>query len=243
MAWTAYNSLRKALLDGDLRPGESLSQVQLAHRFGVSRGPLREAIRMLQRDGLVDAEVNQRARVSAFSTTDVEHLYAMRILHESLAIQLSVPRFTPSDIEELHSLLRRLDRLSTKDIAEWRGVHRDFHFALVKHTPDRLTRSIREMYDHTDRFRSLYIQEVPFAFVIAAAEHKRIVDSCAAGNAFDAAAHLARHLARTALTVLAHHAPTHDPAMVRAAIQITAREGAGTATLPVRVGKIAGRAR
>jgi DNA-binding GntR family transcriptional regulator len=98
MTWTVYSSLRESILNGALPPGESLSQVQLASQLGVSRGPLREAVRMLQREGLVEAEVNRRGRVSSFSIDDLEQLYAMRIVHESLAIRINVPALR-SDID------------------------------------------------------------------------------------------------------------------------------------------------
>ena len=71
MTWTVYSSLRESILNGALPPGESLSQVQLASQLGVSRGPLREAVRMLQREGLVEAEVTRRGRVSSFSIDDL----------------------------------------------------------------------------------------------------------------------------------------------------------------------------
>jgi len=220
MTWTVYSSLRESILNGALPPGESLSQVQLASQLGVSRGPLREAVRMLQREGLVEAEVNRRGRVSSFSIDDLEQLYAMRIVHESLAIRINVPRFTKRDIDALRGCLRRMEALAGHDLRQWQGVDREFHFTLLAHAGDRLMRTIRELYDHADRYRWLYIKGVPRALSIAADEHKAIFEASADGDAALAAAHLARHLARTALTVLTHHAPEHDPTTVRAAIRL-----------------------
>jgi DNA-binding GntR family transcriptional regulator len=220
MTWTVYSSLRESILNGALSPGESLSQVQLANQLGVSRGPLREAVRMLQREGLVEAEVNRRGRVSSFSIDDLEQLYAMRIVHESLAIRINVPRFTKRDIDALRGCLRRMDALAGHDLRQWQAVDREFHFTLLAHAGERLMRTIRELYDHADRYRWLYIKGVPRALTIAADEHKSIFDACVDGNAAQAAAELARHLARTALTVLTHHAPEHDPTTVRAAIRL-----------------------
>ena len=220
MTWTVYSSLRESILNGALPPGESLSQVQLASQLGVSRGPLREAVRMLQREGLVEAEVNRRGRVSSFSIDDLEQLYAMRIVHESLAIRINVPRFTKRDIDALRGCLRRMEALAGHDLRQWQGVDREFHFTLLAHAGDRLMRTIRELYDHADRYRWLYIKGVPRALSIAADEHKAIFEASAGGDAALAAAHLARHLARTALTVLTHHAPEHDPTTVRAAIRL-----------------------
>jgi DNA-binding GntR family transcriptional regulator len=220
MTWTVYSSLRESILNGTLPPGESLSQVQLASQLGVSRGPLREAVRMLQREGLVEAEVNRRGRVSSFSIDDLEQLYAMRIVHESLAIRINVPRFTKRDIDALRGCLRRMEAVAGHDVKQWQAIDREFHFTLLAHCGDRLLRTIRELYDHADRYRWLYIKGVPRALSIAAEEHKAIFDACVDGDSALAAAQLARHLARTALTVLTHHAPEHDPTTVRAAIRL-----------------------
>ena len=121
MTWTVYTSLRESILNGALPPGESLSQVQLASQLGVSRGPLREAVRMLQREGLVEAEVNRRGRVSSFSIDDLEQLYAMRIVHESLAIRINVPRFVKRDIDALRGCLRRMEALAGHDLRQWQA--------------------------------------------------------------------------------------------------------------------------
>ena len=219
MTWTVYSSLRDSILKGALAPGMALSQVQLASDLGVSRGPVREAVRMLQREGLVEAEVNHRGRVSSFSVGDLEQLYAMRIVHEALALRISVARFTPRDIENLRGHLRRMDELAGRDLSKWQAVDRAFHFALVAHAGDRMLRTIRELYDHADRYRWLYIKGAPRALSIAAAEHARIVEGCARRDPASAAEELARHLARTALTVLAHHAPDHDLTTLHAAIR------------------------
>jgi DNA-binding GntR family transcriptional regulator len=231
MTWTVYSSLRESILNGTLPPGESLSQVQLASQLGVSRGPLREAVRMLQREGLVEAEVNRRGRVSSFSIDDLEQLYAMRIVHESLAIRINVPRFTKRDIDALRGCLRRMEALAGHDLHQWQAVDREFHFTLLAHAGDRLMRTIRELYDHADRYRWLYIKGVPRALSIAADEHQAIFEATVEGDAALAAAHLARHLARTALTVMTHHAPEHDPTTVRAAIRLATGAEAPGATV------------
>lgn len=230
MTWTVYSSLRESILNGSLPPGGSLSQVQLANKLGVSRGPLREAVRMLQREGLVEAEVNHRGRVSSFSIEDLEELYAMRIVHESLAVRINVPLFTSRDLETLRGHLRKMEGLAGHDLRQWQAVDREFHFGLVTHSGNRLMRTIRELYDHADRYRGLYIKGVPRALSIAADEHARIVEACENRDPALAAAELSRHLARTALTVLTHRAPEHDPTTVRAAIRLAT--GAEVASRP-----------
>jgi DNA-binding GntR family transcriptional regulator len=160
----------------------------------------------------------------------------MRIVHEALALRISVVRFTKRDIDTLRGHLCRMDDLAGRDVRQWQAVDREFHFALVAHAGDRMMRTIRELYDHADRYRWLYIKGAPRALSIAAAEHARIVEACAQRDPASAAEELARHLARTALTVLAHHAPDHDLTTVHAAIRLATgseeRAASNTAQTP-----------
>ena len=80
-----HDLLRRLILGGRLAPGVVLSQVELARRLGVSRTPVREALRLLQQAGMVSAEPNLRCRVLGFDPDDIEALYMKRILMESLA--------------------------------------------------------------------------------------------------------------------------------------------------------------
>src|SRR5918998_502569 len=103
-----FAELREQILSGELPEGAILSQVKLAERFGVNRTPLREALRMLQREGLIEAQYNRRVRVSRLSTADLEDLYAQRIVTEALGVRLTVPTLEPQDIADLRDLLADL---------------------------------------------------------------------------------------------------------------------------------------
>src|SRR3954449_10655230 len=93
--------LRAAILSGEIAEGAVTSQATLAERFGVGRTPLREALRMLQREGLIISEPNRRVRVAGLSADDVEELYIMRIALEAIAIRLTVPVLSATDIAEM----------------------------------------------------------------------------------------------------------------------------------------------
>src|SRR5580700_8405381 len=100
-AEAVHDELRAAILRNELPAGMILNQVHVAERLGVSRTPLREAFRMLQREGLIEGESNKRMRVAGFSLDGLEDLYAMRILLEGLAIRLTVPQLSNAAISTL----------------------------------------------------------------------------------------------------------------------------------------------
>src|SRR5699024_10282630 len=93
--------LRKAILKGELQAGERLVQAQLAEAIGVSRMPIREALRTLELEGLVVMEPHKGAVVRPISKEDIEEIYELRIALEPLALKKSVPNFTKQDLETL----------------------------------------------------------------------------------------------------------------------------------------------
>src|SRR4029077_11968621 len=105
-----YELLREQILEGAFDPEIPISQIKLAESLGVSRTPLREALRMMQRDGLIDSEPHRRVRVTALSIPDLEELDAARIVIESLALRITLPRATESDIDELEAVLAAMGK-------------------------------------------------------------------------------------------------------------------------------------
>ncbi len=235
-----YTRLRTMILDGIFPPGSMLSQVKLAESLGVSRIPLREALRMLQKEGLIEAEHNQRARVPSFEPAIVDSLYASRILLEALSIRLTVPRIEQVDVQALKQVLTELDEAAAHiDLDAWEEPHRRFHRLLVLHAEDSLRQRIAGYADQCEYYRRLYYrlvstqQPVRSAEVIAA-EHHSIASACTQGKADLAAYLLTRHYARTALTVLGQMAPEFDPVAVRMALQIVGADTPLTETPPSR---------
>jgi len=225
----AYRRIREWILRGDLPAGAGVSQLRLAKDLGLSRGPVREAMRLLERDGLIEATVNQRPRVAAFSIEDLEQLYALRVAVESLAIRISVPVFGADDFAQLEAALAEMDHWAEQqEIERWEEAHRRFHRVLVGHAGDRMTRTIEQFLDHSERYRRAYTAGEPRAWSQGRADHREIVEACVERDAVAASRRLARHLSRTALSVLMQKAPEHDPTVVRAAL----REVVGIDTAP-----------
>jgi DNA-binding GntR family transcriptional regulator len=216
-----YEGVRKMILDGELPAGAAISQVKLSAQMGVSRTPLREALRRLQQDGLIEAEPNRRARVASFDPCDLELVYTSRILYESLAVGLTAANLTANEAEGISWALSEMRAARARDdYAAWDSAHGDFHRRLVSHADDKLRVTISAFAQRGDRYRRLYQRAVTGGWNFGDADHEAITNACRERRERDASSELARHLARTALSLLATLRPEHDPAQVRAAVQL-----------------------
>lgn len=214
-----YTQLRNAILDGDLGADSVLSQVQLAKQLGVSRTPLREALRTLEREGLVESLPNRRTRVAAFEPRDLDELYGTRIMLECLGIMLAVPLMEDSDLEELAAAQAEMAALAKRQDQEaWEVPHARFHEILRTHMGERLRRQSEELSDHAERYRRVYLHE-PRAWAGATREHDAIEAACRERDQILTAELRGRQLARTALTLLVEMAPEYEPRAIRGAMQ------------------------
>lgn len=239
----AHGRLRDAILRHELMIGEPVSQVQLAREMGISRSPLREALKMLEREGLVVAEPNRRVRIASVSVADLEELYSMRITLEGFAASVTALRLTDAEIESLGETVRQMDAcIAAADNEGWHAPHRAFHRGLLQHSGARILATAEQLSDHSDRYRRIYLEQ-PTSYVRGAEEHRALLDAAARRDAPEVATRLADHLARTALTVLAQIDPGHESALLGMAVR-SARAAAtqGTSsTTPSRTNRDANR--
>jgi DNA-binding GntR family transcriptional regulator len=227
-----YEKVREAILDGELAPGTVMSQVALADELGISRTPLREALRMLQSEGLIDAEPNRRVRVAPLSATDLEDLCIIRVTLESEALLLSVPRMTPEDLAGLEGHMAEMAHYAAaEDYRRWVVPHRAFHRSLTAAAGERLNQLLGQLFDHAERYRRLHIGHGPSAW--ATAGHRDILDACKRGDKELGARLLASHLARTAFEVSELIDPEYEPLKLKETLEHTGAE------LPRRVAPVA----
>lgn len=125
--WVA-DRLRADILEGRVKPGEWLRQERLAQDHGVSQMPVREALKLLASEGLVEHVPYRGARVVEFTPEDVEDLYACRAFIEGMAARFAAAHIASEEIAELESLRIRMAKCRTpEDLAEYRELNRLFH--------------------------------------------------------------------------------------------------------------------
>lgn len=207
----AYAELRARILKGDLLPGSRLAQHELAATLGMSLTPLREAIRRLSSEGLVDLDTHRDARVAAMNATEARQLFEVRLSLDPTAAELAAQRRTDADLTGLRGAAARLLPVTRARGEKALAAHRAFHRALyVASHNDVLIRMLDDLWDKGDRYRRLGLDLPPGDESRARdhREHSELVGLIAAGDAAGARdlmrAHIERSLAASAITVLEH---------------------------------------
>jgi len=227
--------LRECVLDGTLTPGTKLSQVALAEQLGVSRTPLREVLRMLQEEGLVEIEPNQRTRVAGLDPAELDDVYASRILLETLALSMTLDQFTPDRQRETKRMLTAMRQSAkTGDFGAWFAAHGEFHRLITAGAGGPLRRQLAAFADRTTRYIRIYQLSEPASWQMAGdTEHAAILEALADGDHARALSGLAHHLARTAERVLTDCAPHYRVNAVTHALDLIAATSKANAPAPM----------
>ena len=139
-AAVAYERLRKAITEGTLSGGTRLKETELAERLGVSRTPIREAIRRLHSDGLVELHHNRGAIVPHWTSDDLNQSYALRALLEGYGARLAAINATEEDLAQLREVAGQMASLTgetTEELDKIQGLNRVFHDAILRAGGDR----------------------------------------------------------------------------------------------------------
>ena len=216
-----YESLRTLVINGTLPPGGTRSQVSLAKMLKVSRTPLREALRMLESEGLVERPANKVFRVTDINPEEIEALYSIRLSLEGLAISITVPTLGPPELSTLYELIAQLqDATHRYDRDTWLRPHNKLHSMLVAGAGPTLTTQLESYGRRSDRYRLLLLAQNPEVFKRAHEDHVRIVEHCRVGNALAARREIALHLFRTAVTILNAMSPGYNAATLHEALSL-----------------------
>lgn len=232
----AVVSIRKAILTGVYPPGSWLRLNMLTNETGASLIPVREALRILEAERLVESIPNRGARVVGLSIGDLKDLYAVRSVLEGEAVRTSAPLDAVAQ-DELLGLLSKMRHAATNaDTDEVLRLNRDFHFAIYRGCASPwLLYLIEMLWQHNERYQRLSLE---FRDDAADAEHRAIVDALVANDPESAARALEEHLSTTVTGLLERwtsDAPDPDrPGELAAGVvsRPTPRRRAGLAVSP-----------
>jgi DNA-binding GntR family transcriptional regulator len=150
--------LRRAILERELAPGAQILQDRIAEQLGVSRVPVREALKMLEGEGQVSYAPHRGYFVTELDAAELMEVYQIRDLLEAEAVTRALPHLTDDDYERMQEAVADMEAAEDdEDIIALTAANRRFHFAIMEPCGmPRLIRIIRQLWDSTDPYRSVY---------------------------------------------------------------------------------------
>ena len=196
--------LRDAILSGEIAPGERIRQEDVAARFGTSRLPVREALRMLEAEGLTEHEQNKGARVPHLQQHEVDVIYQMRERLEPLALTESLRLLDTATLDRLELVQREIE--ANEDVDAFLALDREFHLLTYSGCSiEQVTSMVTRLWNSTQPYRRAFValggQERRW---VINAEHGLLLDAVVRGDAVDAERYLSGHIRRTRIELAKH---------------------------------------
>ena len=197
-----FNTLRQAILRGELKPGERLMEIQLANKLGVSRTPIREAIRKLELEGLVLMIPRKGAEVAEITEKSLKDVLEIRRALEDLAVRLACEKITKEELKDLKKAGDDFKKvLKSQDITEVAEADVRFHDVIYMATDNpKLIQLLNNFREQMYRFRVEYLKKAEVRPQLLA-EHDEIIKYITEGNKEEASRVVTRHIENQALTV------------------------------------------
>jgi DNA-binding GntR family transcriptional regulator len=204
--------LRRALAARELLPGDQIRQETLAGKYGVSRVPLREALKILEGEGRVTYHPHRGYFVAELSADDLVEVYRLRELLEAEAITAAVPLLSEADLAAIGRAADDVSRADRDgDLAAIGAANRRFHFLLFAAAGrPLLTKLLGQLWDATDGYRAVYFSDARNRRRIAS-EHDRLLAAIRAGDADRAVQLQAAHRTHSVQALLALLVPLGQP--------------------------------
>ena len=198
-----FNTLRQAILRGELKPGERLMEIQLANKLGVSRTPIREAIRKLELEGLVLMIPRKGAEVAEITEKSLRDVLEVRRALEELAVQLACSKITKEEIRELERVAKEFQQVvNSSDITEIAEVDVCFHDIIYTATDNqKLIQLLNNLREQMYRYRVEYLKR-DGVFPQLIAEHEAIIRHIENNEKEKATEVMCRHIDNQVETVI-----------------------------------------
>jgi DNA-binding GntR family transcriptional regulator len=202
----AYTQLREEIVQGLLQPGEPLYEIHLAERLGMSRTPIREAMKLLTREGYLEELPSRGYAVPRRSLDDLREFFELREVLEASATRYAALRATAAEITELERLCNRYER--EKDHEKWVQLGHDFHSGLIKAAKNsRLQTMLDSLNAQIVLSRRTVAKADPVRRQAAVRDHRAIFEAVQARDEVRAQALAAEHVRRSYETTLRAHEP------------------------------------
>ena len=197
-----FNTLRKAILRGELKPGERLMEIQLANKLVVSRTPIREAIRILELEGLVLMIPRKGAEVAQITEKNMQDVLEVRKALEELSVQLACERITPEQVEEMKMAAEDFRKvLKSGDVTKIAEADVKFHDIIFAATNNqRLITLLNNLREQMYRFRVEYLKQKE-CYPQLLEEHDKLIALISGGEVEEACELMGCHIANQASTV------------------------------------------
>lgn len=198
-----FHTLRKAILTGQLKPGERLMEVHLANKLGVSRTPIREAIRKLELEGLVTMIPRRGAEVAQITEKSLKDVLEVRRALDVLSVELACERITKEEMEELYRACQEFEKAAReKEPSVIAQADVRLHDIIVDATRNqRLKQLVNNLSEQMYRYRFVYIQEAN-QYENLIEEHREVYESIAERNKERAARAARLHIDNQELSIL-----------------------------------------
>lgn len=172
-----FHTLREAILKGELKPGERLMELQLASRLGVSRTPIREAIRMLELEGLAVTVPRKGAEVARMTEKDMEDVLQIRKALDELAVGLACDNMTEDGLKQLYAALKNFEKSTkTKDVKKIAQADVEFHDSIYQAADNpKLMTMLNNLREQMYRYRVEYLKN-DSVYPRLVEEHKEIYE-------------------------------------------------------------------
>lgn len=197
-----FNTLREAILKGELKPGERLMELQLASKLGVSRTPIREAIRMLEQEGLAVTIPRKGAQVAKMTEKDMEDVLQIREVLDELAVSLACDNMSNIEIRDLEEQMYQFENsIKLGDIKSLAQSDVNFHDVIYRATGNtKLITLLNNIREQIYRYRVEYLKDEK-AYPTLTKEHRAIVEALKKNNKLKATEAMKIHVENQAEVV------------------------------------------
>jgi DNA-binding GntR family transcriptional regulator len=211
--------IRDSIVDGSLDEGEPIRQDEVARLFNVSKIPVREALKRLEAEGLVEFEKNKGAVVTTVSEPEIVQIFEVRSILESNAIKLSIPFMTEATFDKALAYCNAFARET--NVARWAELNWQFHSCLYADAQRPfLVSTIRSINDRLERYLRIQLT-LSDGHELADREHRELVEKCRRRDGDGAARFLSDHIMRACASLLKHLPSAKSAGLVHEEVRAT----------------------